>query len=948
MNNNDRNREPNHPNDTGNNYNQGRGIEAYNQKENNDKYGSNDVKREHYNDRRSGSSNDGGGRRQDFRDNGRSQQEGFYQSNNQSGSHSPNRSSYDRNRPSGYSSGNGSFSGRNDVKREHYNDGRSSDQNRDSRSYNQNKRSFDNVDGGRYDRQDSRGNVRSPYPSNRQPMQDKRHAYNRSFSGSSSGSTRLSTNFFPIRMVNDRRFFIYSFSCSSPLAKEDFDGEIANKYSEDDRIWCKRMLESVYFKFNLYNIYKGKKNWVSGVQNMPFFDGCLIVSVQDLGNLTGKETLTYKRSYNGNVTEIPFNITVSKVSEVSPLFQGTQDVQLDQAITFCLETIFGMIGMVKLGTAVCDSDKKGLHMRGLKHNYLVQMGVIPSLIFVGTSGLFMNLTFKQKIRSSTPFIEDIVRMKRQLSPQALSHEYEGKSIVYNNKSFIIKCIDSTKTPLSTFNKGGKEITYVDYYKERYNINIKNKDQPLIQVMVKMRNQKKQINYLIPEFCYLSGLQNPNDIRKIPGKSVAEKDSFVCNVVSQILGNSNARNFCSDLGLEIDPKPLTVEPKVLEPPKVEDIILVGRSGQWNVKKEVIRDYFNELCEKKGKKWVVVGRKETVGDFLYAVNDILPCGDKLQPTAVGRNMIEVNVIGRGDDIINSLNKKVHDWSEVAFVFVLLQNDEKGPYINVKTYLSCTVGVPSQCIVTSREWEKRLFNCVVQMAVKAGCKIWKIGQKKFIAICGIDIQRRGNHFKGGVTFSYDSGASLYNTSTFREVEGTQAACVEAIKCLENGMDYFKKRNKGGTPEAVIIYNSGQDSLDLTKHIEAMGKYYSKRFCLINANKDSNARFTMDGQNVKVGTCINSLSRNQKTEYYITSVTIQAKMGLSKPVRYEIAFNHSSYSPSDLENITFEQTHMYYNWNGSVKLPACVLYAKKAVELEDAIKMNPHSNLNTSLHFL
>jgi len=59
------------------------------------------------------------------------------------------------------------------------------------------------------------------------------------------------------------------------------------------------------------------------------------------------------------------------------------------------------------------------------------------------------------------------------------------------RTYKILDIDYSKTPLSTFHneKKGVNMTYQDYYKEVYGLNIRNNKQPLIKVE---KSVKKQI------------------------------------------------------------------------------------------------------------------------------------------------------------------------------------------------------------------------------------------------------------------------------------------------------------------------------------------------------------------------------------------------------------------------------------------------------------------------
>jgi len=51
---------------------------------------------------------------------------------------------------------------------------------------------------------------------------------------------------------------------------------------------------------------------------------------------------------------------------------------------------------------------------------------------------------------------------------------------------------------------GTELTYLEYYKTKYNIKIKEHNQPLLIHKNRRRNQEI---HLIPELCYMTGLED---------------------------------------------------------------------------------------------------------------------------------------------------------------------------------------------------------------------------------------------------------------------------------------------------------------------------------------------------------------------------------------------------------------------------------------------------------
>lgn len=80
---------------------------------------------------------------------------------------------------------------------------------------------------------------------------------------------------------------------------------------------------------------------------------------------------------------------------------------------------------------------------------------------------------------------------------------------YNNRTYRIDDVDWAVTPASTFDKSdGTKISYIQYYKERYQLNIREMKQPMLVSRAKPREIRagmSEIVYLVPELCRMTGL-----------------------------------------------------------------------------------------------------------------------------------------------------------------------------------------------------------------------------------------------------------------------------------------------------------------------------------------------------------------------------------------------------------------------------------------------------------
>lgn len=79
---------------------------------------------------------------------------------------------------------------------------------------------------------------------------------------------------------------------------------------------------------------------------------------------------------------------------------------------------------------------------------------------------------------------------------------------YNNTTYRVDRVESGMTPMSTFLKKGEPITYMDYYRTRYNITIRDEKQPLLVSKANARQKRggsPEEFFLVPELCRLTGI-----------------------------------------------------------------------------------------------------------------------------------------------------------------------------------------------------------------------------------------------------------------------------------------------------------------------------------------------------------------------------------------------------------------------------------------------------------
>ena len=79
---------------------------------------------------------------------------------------------------------------------------------------------------------------------------------------------------------------------------------------------------------------------------------------------------------------------------------------------------------------------------------------------------------------------------------------------YNNKTYRIDDVDFNSNPMLTFKQKDRDVTYVDYYRAKYYLSIRDKNQPMLVSNPKpadIRAGRTTVIFLVPELCRATGL-----------------------------------------------------------------------------------------------------------------------------------------------------------------------------------------------------------------------------------------------------------------------------------------------------------------------------------------------------------------------------------------------------------------------------------------------------------
>ncbi|XP_029777457.1 piwi-like protein 3 [Suricata suricatta] len=572
-------------------------------------------------------------------------------------------------------------------------------------------------------------------------------------------------------------------------------------------------------------------------------------------------------------------------------------------------------------------------------NLEIWPGYVTSILEYETSITLCADVNHKLLRMQTAYdlITHVDSKSRRKDAAEITKELVGQIVFtkYNNRTYRVDAINWEETPRSTFKKsGGEEISFVDYYKEQYDLLVTDLTQPLLVSKGKWKKSQQDTPHepimLVPQLCNLTGLtdkmrKNYRVMRDLamhtrldPEKRHHELQRFM-NIVQR---HSTAQRELQLWDLRFDPNFLSFSGRILKESTATDSLL---------------------------------------DSLRTVT----------PT-MGISMREaqkIEVAGTVESYINILESQVN--GNTQMVLCVLSSDRKDLYDRIKKYLCVERPVPSQCVVArTLDKSQTLMTIATKIAQQMNCKmggaLWKVetGLQNPMVIgidCFHDIVNRRKSIAGFVSSIDPELTQWFSQCVFQEagqelVNGLRA-CLKAALNLWNQSNQF-------LPQSVIVYRDGVGDGQLQALMEhevpqiqsslksVYGDESKVRLTVVVVKKRINTRFFAEYrgrfQNPPPGTVIDvGVTKSQWYDFFIVSQSV--KDGTVTPTHYNVIHDTVHFTPDGIQCLTYRLCHMYYNLSGVIRVPAPCHYAHKLAYLVgQSIHEAPHYSLARRLFYL
>jgi len=562
---------------------------------------------------------------------------------------------------------------------------------------------------------------------------------------------------------------------------------------------------------------------------------------------------------------------------------------------------------------------------------------------------------------------------------------------YNNKTYRVDDLAWGKTPKDTFKSdaaGGTEISYLDYFSRTYGRDIVDKDQPLLVSRPKVSKKEKEIYekkfgkpmeekevHLIPELCSLTGLTDEaradfgimKDVSAHTRVSPATRHERMLRFMQDIREKQVAQAQLNRWGLKFTPELLEVKARVLAPEKIfqqrELPPYKPAEAEWSREMRGVK-MLNPIAL---RDWALVCTKrdaQTAQSFISTLGKVCP--------PMGMEFAQAKVLELNDDRTETFCNAIRSASQssISIVVAVLPNNRKDRYDAIKKLCCADLPVPSQCVVTRTISKPQMLMSVatkiaVQMNAKMGGEVWAVDiPLKKCMVVGFDSHHdsssKGQSI-GGFVASMNRLLTRYYSRPTRQ--HTHMELADGLKtCMIAALKEWKEKN-GDFPDRILFYRDGVSDGQL----EAVSKYelgqlmsaykavdpdYDPRWACIIVKKQINQRFiTKQGSNYAnppPGTIIDS--DVTKPEWYDFFLVPQAvRQGAVTPTSFNVIWDNSGLKPDHIQKLTYKLTHLYYNWPGTIRVPAPCQYAHKlAFLVGQSVHKDPSLELANKLFYL
>ena len=510
-----------------------------------------------------------------------------------------------------------------------------------------------------------------------------------------------------------------------------------------------------------------------------------------------------------------------------------------------------------------------------QHNLEVWPGFQANLALV-ERGVLLNVDVCHKvIRTDTvlDFINDLKHKSRGDPQEEIKRCLVGATVMtsYNKRTYKVDDVDFALSLEDTFSQDdGSAISYRVYFKQKYNQDIKDLNQPaLVNVSPKTGNKI----FLVPELCQMTGLsesmranfQLMKDMAAITNTEAARRLQECKHLLEMFQITDKCREEMKQWQIEISDAPLEIAGQKLSAGN----LVMGKTGtglriQFDVESspDIDRKIQAQMYEQPSLlKWGVFFSEYDRKVAQQFVETMQKCCEQFKYQASKPREFCVKGTRFADwerAVKENLNASVQ-----AIVLILPGQKNKAPlYDDLKKLLLREVPVPSQVVLSNtiargKNVRSICNKILIQICAKIGGEPWAMSDMPFFdkptMICGLALHSKLPGQKSVLSFTASvnqRATKFWSCAKLQEDALGVGSGLQSV--MREALEEFKRKNEV-YPETVVVYRDGvgdsQRAAVLAQEVPQIEQAFASlgtpaRFTLVLVNKRVNQRlFSADG---------------------------------------------------------------------------------------------------------
>ena len=701
------------------------------------------------------------------------------------------------------------------------------------------------------------------------------------------------------------------------------------------------------------------------------FDGTVLYTTSPITSKQ-KPTLTLTSQDDKDPDQKIYTITIKEVGEVN---KG--DYAYIQIFNLLMRTCLGGLNLKLVGRDYYDAEARvevPAYRLELWPGYKTSIRQHESDIL-----MCVEITHKvMRMETALDILQSCYQRDKADYQRAFVKEIVGCIVLtkYNNKTYRIDDVDWNVSPNHSFDRNGKPTTYADYMREKYQISIKDMRQPMLVSRAKARDIRagmQEIVNLIPEHCFCTGITDAMRSNMQLMRALAEHTRVAPDVRIQKLRTFNTRLQSNTKAIEqlkrfemtLERDVLKLSGKVL--PKEKILLGMGKIGDPGNEADWTRDLRNPLLNVKDlTNWVMIIPSKFKRDGIAFVEFLKKAVRSMRFPIEDPDIWD---IGRDNaaEYAQALGQ-VMDQMQPQLIMCCVPNQRADRYAAIKKKCCVDRAVPTQVIMTKNLNDpKKTMSIATKVAIQMNCKIggspWSVELPvPGLMVVGFDVchdtSSKAQSF-GAMVASLDKAMSRYFSAVTPHNSGEELSNNLALNMMK-ALRKYQDCNGGTLPQRIILYRDGvgegqvpfviSTELDLVKSklAQAYGQNEPK-FTFIIVTKRINTRLFTDAMRNPPPGCVvdDVVTDPEKYDFFLVSQSV--RQGTVSPTSYNVIHDTVCLPAGRLQRMTYKMCHMYFNWSGTVRVPAPCQYAHKlAFLVGQALHREPSSQLEDLLYFL